>query len=60
MKSILFALRRFAKDDDGVTAIEYGLIAALIAVVGLAGISDIGSAVATKFTSIATSLGVKP
>ncbi|HVW55285.1 MAG TPA: Flp family type IVb pilin [Rhizobiaceae bacterium] len=47
---------RFVKDESGATAIEYGLIAALIAIAIIAGARALGSALNTKFTSIATTL----
>jgi pilus assembly protein Flp/PilA len=50
----LFA--RFVRDDSGATAIEYGLIAALIAVVIIAALQTVGTNLSTKFTKIATSL----
>ena len=43
---------RFVKDESGATAIEYGLIAALIAVVIISGASALGSALNTKLSSI--------
>ena len=43
MSFIRTALRKFARDEKGATAIEYGLIAALIAVVCIGGFSLIGS-----------------
>ena len=49
-------IRRFMKDDTAATAIEYGLIAALIAVVIITALSTIGTRLNTKFTSIATTL----
>ena len=49
-------LKSFAKNDEGVTAIEYGLIAALIAVVIIAAITLVGSELQTTFTTISTSL----
>jgi len=45
-------LARFAKDESGATAIEYGLIAALIAVVCITVWTSIGSNLNTKFTSV--------
>ena len=45
-------LMRFFKDDEGVTAIEYGLIAALIAVVIIVGITLIGQNLLAKFNYI--------
>jgi pilus assembly protein Flp/PilA len=49
-------LSRFVRDDSGATAIEYGLIAALIAVVIIGTLTAIGTSLSTKFTSVATSL----
>ena len=56
MKSIMTALQRFADDEGGVTAIEYGLIAALIGVVAVTAMGNVGSALTTKFTYIANQL----
>ena len=47
---------RFLKDESGATAIEYGLIAALIAVVLVASLGALGTALDTKFTDIATEI----
>ncbi|NNM71445.1 Flp family type IVb pilin [Enterovirga aerilata] len=47
---------RFIKDESGATAIEYGLIAALIAVVIIGALSTIGSNLNTSFTAIGTNL----
>jgi pilus assembly protein Flp/PilA len=47
---------KFVKDDAGVTAIEYGLIAALVAVVCIAAWSLLGSHLSTEFSNIATSV----
>jgi pilus assembly protein Flp/PilA len=47
---------RFVRDESGATAIEYGLIAALIAVVIITGLNSVSSALNTRFTAIATSL----
>ncbi|WP_395444608.1 Flp family type IVb pilin [Caulobacter sp. UC70_42] len=45
---------RFLKDESGATAIEYGLIAALIAVVIITGVGALGGALNTKFNDIKT------
>jgi pilus assembly protein Flp/PilA len=47
MRSILDILRRLARAERGATAIEYGLLAALIAMVILAGVGAMGNAVNT-------------
>jgi pilus assembly protein Flp/PilA len=47
---------RFVKDESGATAIEYGLIAAGIAVAIITAVNGVGTALSTKFNSISTSL----
>lgn len=47
---------RFCRDESGVTAIEYGLIAALIAVVIIAAVSVVGTDLSGTFSSVAGSL----
>jgi len=47
---------KFLKNEDGATAIEYGLIAALIAVVIITGVTAVGTNLSTTFTSVSTSL----
>jgi pilus assembly protein Flp/PilA len=49
-------ISRFVRDESGATAIEYGLIAALIAVVVITALTTIGSNLSTKFTAVATAL----
>ena len=48
---------RFMKDESGATAIEYGLIAGLIAVAIIAATRLLGSNTATQFNKIANSVG---
>jgi pilus assembly protein Flp/PilA len=50
----LFA--RFAADQSGATAIEYGLIAGLIAVVIISAVSTLGKNISSKFNAIAANL----
>ena len=52
----LATLRRAARDEHGVTALEYGLIAALIAVVIVASVKLVGTRLASTFSQIATSV----
>ncbi|MFL6689466.1 MAG: Flp family type IVb pilin [Alphaproteobacteria bacterium] len=47
---------RFVRDESGATAIEYGLIAALISVVIIAALTSVGTSLNAKFTSVATGL----
>lgn len=49
-------LKRFIADENGATAIEYGLIAALIAVVVIGALTNIGTGLDAKFTAVATAL----
>jgi pilus assembly protein Flp/PilA len=49
-------VNRFAKDESGATAIEYGLIAALISVVIIGVLSTIGTRLSAKFNQIAAQL----
>ena len=53
-------LMRFFKDEEGVTAIEYGLIAGLIAVVIIAAVTLIGTNLNAVFEFIAARLGAVP
>jgi pilus assembly protein Flp/PilA len=47
---------RFFKDQTGATAVEYGLIAASIAVVIVVVVQTVGSSLVTTFTSVQTGL----
>jgi len=49
-------IRRFKRDESGVTAIEYGLIAALIAVVIITAVTLVGSKLSVAFNDIGTAL----
>jgi pilus assembly protein Flp/PilA len=47
----------FMSDESGATAIEYGLIAALIAVVIISAVTALGTTIKTKFNSVVTGMG---
>jgi pilus assembly protein Flp/PilA len=47
---------RFVADQSGATAIEYGLIAGLIAVVIIGAISAVGTKLSAKFNAVAANL----
>jgi pilus assembly protein Flp/PilA len=53
-------LARFAKDESGATAIEYGLIAALIALAIIVGAGALGNSLNKMFTDISTKLSTQP
>ena len=47
---------KLARDEQGATAIEYGLIAALIAVAAIGALTSVGSSLNTLFTGVASKL----
>ena len=49
-------ISRFFRDESGATAIEYGLIAALIAVVIITGVTAVGTKLNSSFTNISTAI----
>ena len=49
MKRVLVAIGRLARRTDGQDLLEYGLLAALIAVVAMAAVSNVGQAIYTLF-----------
>jgi pilus assembly protein Flp/PilA len=53
LKSIL---KNFVADESGATAIEYGLIAAGIAIAIIVAVQGVGTQLSTNFTAISTSL----
>lgn len=53
-------LANFLKDESGATAIEYGLLAALISVAIIGAATTVGGNLNTTFTTIGTALGVTP
>jgi pilus assembly protein Flp/PilA len=53
---LITLVKNFGHEDDGVTAIEYGLIAALIAIVIIAGATAVGLNLDALFTFIAGKL----
>jgi len=50
-------LTRFAKDESGATAIEYGLIAGLISVVIISAVTTVGTSLTDVFKKISDKLG---
>lgn len=56
MKNLMTTVKRFIRDEEGVTAIEYGLIAALIAVVIAVTVGTVGTNLDTTFGKIADAL----
>ena len=56
MRNPIASMQAFLRDDDGVTAIEYGLIAALIAVVIIATVQTVGLNLSSVFSFIGAEL----
>ena len=50
-------MKRFAQDESGATAIEYGLIAALIGCAIIGGATILGQNLGSKFRAISTTVG---
>ena len=53
----MLAIRKFIKNSKGATAIEYGLIAALIAVAAIAAMRGLGTQLKSTFNNVNTSMG---
>lgn len=53
---IVHFIQQFARDEEGVTAIEYGLIAALIGVGIISTVTLVGTDLNLLFTKVATTL----
>ena len=57
MKELRAELRRLAADEAGATAIEYGLIAALVAVGAIAAMTSFGGSLSGMFNTVSTKAG---
>ncbi len=49
-------ISRFVKEDSGATAIEYGLIAALVSVAAIGALTAMGQSLNTMFTTVSSAL----
>ena len=56
MKTIFTAIQAFVADEDGVTAIEYGLIAALVGVAMVTAATQLGDQISSTFDSVKQAL----
>lgn len=50
-------IKSFLQDDSGATAIEYGLIAALVSVAAIAALGSLGNSLGVMFNTVANELG---
>lgn len=57
MGRFIQAAKQFARDEEGATAVEYGMIVALIAAVIVGTIVTLGGQLNTAFNAIVTALG---
>jgi pilus assembly protein Flp/PilA len=46
----------FLKDESGATAIEYGLIAALVSVAGISAFQSLGTSLSTMFSTVSSTI----
>ena len=53
-------IKKFVRNTKAATAIEYGLIAALIAVAGITAFQGVGTAVSGTFTKVGTNMNATP
>ena len=58
METIMQTIRKFIKNSKGATAIEYGLIAALIAVAAIAAMQGLGNKLKTTFNNVSSNMVV--
>ena len=57
MKDLFTKVRTFVLDEEGASAVEYGLLVAGIAVAVMAAVYGIGTALNTQYTQVQTKLG---
>lgn len=56
MEKLMTGIKQFIADEEGVTMVEYGMIAALISIVALVALTGVGGAVKAAFKAVCTSL----
>jgi pilus assembly protein Flp/PilA len=56
MKSFAVNIKRFLRDEEGASMVEYGLLAALIAVVCIISITNVGTELNIVFGKVASAL----
>jgi pilus assembly protein Flp/PilA len=56
MQLLIAQAKRFIRDENGITALEYGMLAALITVLILASIAQIGTTLSSVFSDIANTV----
>lgn len=56
MKNLLTKVKSFIREEEGASAVEYGLLVALIAVAIIAAVTAVGSNLASLFNTVASTL----
>lgn len=56
MQKLIAQVKRFAREDEGATMVEYGLMVALIAIVCITAVTNIGTNLNLVFSDIAAKL----
>lgn len=57
---VIELLRRFARDEEGVTAVEYGLLTSLISIAIIPSLTAVGVNLSRLFTAVASALAGQP
>jgi len=57
MKELMHGIRRFLQDEEGATAVEYGLMVALIAAIIIAAVTGLGLNVKAAFEAVCGAIG---
>ena len=53
---MLTCLKHFCDDESGATAIQYGILAALVSVAAIGGLTTMGNTLNTLFTTVSSSM----
>jgi pilus assembly protein Flp/PilA len=56
MKNLLTKIKNFVREEEGASAVEYGLLVALIAVVIIAAVTLLGQNLSSKFDEVAKAI----
>ena len=56
MSTVFAKMLAFVRDEDGATAIEYGLIAALVSVAAIGALTAMGNSLSTMFNTVSSAL----
>ncbi|WP_321931160.1 Flp family type IVb pilin [Paraburkholderia guartelaensis] len=56
MQKIIAQAKRFARDENGITALEYGMLAGLITVLIIGSVATIGTTLKSVFSDVAATI----